>query len=71
MLAIFGTATVAMLAATCGEPVGFVAPGDPVDASPRESEVRREAILYRAILETAREDAVAARVEIVNEGSTP
>lgn len=63
--------TFAMMAAACSEPVGFVQPGGPVDASPRESEIRRAPFLYRAILETAREDGVAARVEIVNEGSAP
>lgn len=59
----------AVMGAACSEPVGFVPPGGPVDASPRESETRRGAILYRAVLETAREDAVGARVEIVNEGA--
>lgn len=60
-----------MMAVSCSEPVGVVQPGDPVDASPRSSELRRGPLLYRAVLETAREDVVAARVEIVNEGSAP
>ena len=63
--------TLAMMAAACSEPVGVLQPGGPVDASPRESEIRRGPFLYRAALETAREDGVAARVEIVNEGSEP
>ncbi|HKY61007.1 MAG TPA: hypothetical protein VJP59_08345 [Gemmatimonadota bacterium] len=63
--------TLATMATACSEPVGVVAPGDPVDTSPRPSEMRRGPLLYRAILETAREDGVAARVEIVNEGSAP
>lgn len=63
--------SLAMMGTACSEPVGVVAPGDPVDASPRESELRRGPFLYRAVLETAREDGVAARVEIVNEGSAP
>ena len=63
--------SLAMMGAACSEPVGVVAPGDPVDATPRESEIRRGPFLYRAVLETAREDGVAARVEIVNEGSSP
>jgi hypothetical protein len=62
--------TFAIMAA-CSEPVGVVRPADPVDASPRESEIRRGPFLYRAVLETAREDAVGARVEIVNEGTEP
>lgn len=60
-----------MLTVACSDPVGFVAPGGPVDASPRVSEIRRGPLLYRALLETVREDAVAARVEIVNEGPAP
>lgn len=59
-----------LAAAACGDPVGFLAPGGPVDDPTRASEIRRGPLLYRAILETARETAVAARVEIVNEGTT-
>ena len=55
--------------AGCGDPVGFLAPGGPADVPPRVTEVRRGPLLYRAVLETAREDAVAARVEIVNESA--
>lgn len=53
----------------CSEPVGVVPRGDPAAGPPPPSEVRRGPPLYRAILETAREDVVGARVEIVNEGS--
>lgn len=58
-------------ALACGEPVGVVPRGDPAAGPPPPSEVRRGPLLYRAILETAREDVVGARVEIVNVGSAP
>ncbi|MGH7550586.1 MAG: hypothetical protein ACREK3_07495 [Gemmatimonadota bacterium] len=56
----------------CSEPVGVVTPEDPTaEPLPPGSILRRDGILYRAVLTSAREEGLGALVEVVNENDEP